>query len=123
MPEVVTRAGFDTKPTTPEVDLVEIRLEDLLLRVVTLHLARRGLLVELARNARSPADLPPVDDVRMHVSHELLRDRARAAPVLAKNLAFDCAEYADDVDAVMLVEALVFDGDERLRYERGQRLE
>ena len=59
----------------------------------------------------------------MHVADELLRDRARAAAVLAHDLSLDRAEHADDVDAVVLVEALIFDRDERLRTYAGKRLE
>ena len=54
----------------------------------------------------------------MHVPDELLRDRARAAAMIAgdplEDLALDGAGDADQVDAVVLVEALVLDGDERL---------
>src|SRR5689334_21293938 len=49
----------------------------------------------------------------MHVADELLRDRARTATV-AKNVVFDRAGDSNDVDSVMLVEALVFDCDEGL---------
>ena len=81
--EVVARRLLDAVPAVPEVDLVEIRLEDLLLVVVALHFARRVLLVDLARDrARSRA----VDQVGVHVADELLRDRARAARVPAQRI-------------------------------------
>src|ERR1043166_307703 len=108
------RPGFDAVPAVSEIDLVEIFLEDLLLGVMPLHLARRRLLAQLARQPRRATDLAAVDDVGVQVADELLRDRAGAAPVLAKDLPFDRAEHAEHVDAVVLIEALVFDGDERL---------
>ena len=112
--EVVARGGLHTIPAVPEVDLVDVAFEYLLLAVVALHFACGLLLVELAHRAH----VPPVDDVRMHVADELLRDGARATAMRARDLleelALDCAGNTDEVDAIMLVEALVLDGDERL---------
>ena len=59
----------------------------------------------------------------MHVANELLRDRARPAAVLSEDFALDGAGDADDIDAVVLVEALVLDGDERLRHVRWERFD
>src|SRR5512140_283062 len=105
----MARPRFDTEPTAPKIDLIEVGLENLLLGVVALHLARRRLLSEFARQPGGAADLVPVDDVGMHVSDELLRDRARTAAVFSQNLAFDRAEHTDHVDAVVLVEPLILD--------------
>ena len=59
----------------------------------------------------------------MHVADELLRDRARATAVLAENLADDRGADGLPVHAVVLVEALVLDRDERLGDVPGQRLD
>ena len=58
----------------------------------------------------------------MHVPDEQLRDRARAAHVAADGV-LERARDADEVDAVVLVEALVLDGDERRRHVARQRAE
>jgi hypothetical protein len=52
----------------------------------------------------------------MHVADELLRNRARSATVFAEYPAFDSAGNADDVNAVVLVKALVFNSDKCLRH-------
>src|SRR6185369_7571289 len=115
------RRGLHAVPAVAEVDLVDVRLEDLLLAVVALHLTRRLLLAELACEAQ----VPPVDLVGVHVPDELLRDRARAPAVAAcdplEDLALDGAGDADQIDAVVLVEALVLDGDECLTNVLRQR--
>ena len=101
----------------PKCDLIEVRLEDLCLGVVRLHLARRRLLAELARDRLVAA----VHEVGVHVAHELLRDRARAARVAADRI-LERARDADEVHAVVHVEALVLDGDEGLPHiERESR--
>ena len=94
----------------PEVDLIEIGLENLVLRVVPLHLACGRLLAELARKAQ----IAPVDDVRVHVADQLLRDRARTAPTLTQELPLDSTGNADQIDTVVLVKALILHGDERV---------
>src|SRR5581483_4035551 len=122
MPEVVARSRFEAEPSAAQVDLVEIRFEDLILGVVPLHLPRGCLFMKLARKTRRPAHLAAVDDVRMHVPDELLRDGAAAA-LSADDLAERRGRGRLDIDAVVLVEALVFGGDERLRHVPRQRLE
>src|SRR5690606_13624062 len=96
-------------------DLVEVRLEDLFLGVVLLHLAGGRLLAKLAQRAPVGA----IDDLRVHVAHELLRNRTRAAGVPEHGI-LDGAGDAHEVHAVMLVEPLVLYGDERLRNVRWQ---
>ena len=111
LPEVMARRCLDSVPSVREADLIEICLEDLLLVVVLLHLARGLLLAELAtrlmsrRSTMSGCMLPTSCCVMV------LAPPSR----LAEDLAFDRAGDADDVDAVMLVEALVFDRNECLR--------
>ena len=56
----------------------------------------------------------------MHVADELLRDRARAARMPAQRI-LERRGHAHDVDAVVLVEALILHGDERLAHVRRQR--
>jgi hypothetical protein len=107
---------LDAEPAVAEIHLVEVRLEDFILRVVTLHFTGRGLFAQLPHGA----PIGPVDDARVHVAHKLLRDRARTADVPADGV-LDGAGYADEVHAIVLVEALVFDGDERLRHVLRQR--
>ncbi len=97
-------------------DLVDVRLEDLLLRVVLLHLARGRLLAELAGQALVGA----IDQVGVHVPDELLRDRAGSAGVAAYGV-LQRAGDADDVHAVVLIEALILHRDERLADVLGQR--
>src|SRR5262245_3068653 len=109
---------FDAEPVVAEIELIEIRFEDLVLGVMTLHLSRRGLLPQLAPETSCAS----LDDAGVHVADELLRDGARAAP-LAEDVVFHRAEHADDVDAVVLIEALILDGDECLRDVLRQRLE
>ena len=101
-----------------EVHLVEVRLEDLLLGVVPLHFAGCGLLAQLAADGLVPA----VDEVGMQVADELLRDRG-CTPRPADDVVLDRTGDADDVDAVVLVEAVVLHRDEGLRHVLRQRLD
>jgi hypothetical protein len=105
--EVMARAGLDAVPTAAEVDLVEVGLEDRVLRVVTFHLARGRLFPQLARDAGGAAHLTPIDDVGVHVPDELLRDRASAAAILVEDLALDRGHHRTEIDPVVLVKALV----------------
>ena len=79
----------DAVPAVAKVNLVEVRLENLVLRVALLHLARGRLLAQLARRAL----VGPIDHVGVHVPDELLRDGARAARVPHHGV----LERADDV--------------------------
>src|SRR6187402_3159868 len=99
-----------------KVDLVEVSLQDLVLLVVALHLARRSLLAEL------PAEAPvrAVHQRRVHVADELLRDRAGAARAATHGV-LERAGNAYQVHAVVLVEALVLYGHEGLRDVFGKR--
>ncbi len=93
-----------------EADLVQEGLEYLCLAVALFHLARSRLLAKFSAETH----VAPVDDVRMHVADEQLRDCACTPPV-AKDVVLDGSRDADHVDAVVLVEALVLDGNEGLR--------
>ena len=107
--EVVTRRRIDAVPPMTEVNRVQIRFEDLRLVVASLHVTRRALLAQLAPDRR----VAPVDQIRMHVADKLLRDGARTARI-AHYRVLHRRRDADQVDAVVLIEALVFDGNERL---------
>ena len=96
----------------PEVHLVEIELEDLLLRRLPLEDERHVLLGEFA-----PERLLGCEE---EVLDQLLRDRAAAHQVgpIAAHVGDDGADRADDVDARMVVEAAVLDGQDRLDHPR-----
>ena len=111
------RCFLDTVPPMRERNLIQVRFEDLLLVVMLLHLSSRCLLAQFA----SEAHVAPIDDVRMHVADELLRDRACTTPLFAEYPAFDRAADANQVDAIVLVESLIFDGDKCLRHIAWQR--
>src|SRR3970282_1205535 len=97
-----------------EVNLVEIGLEDFVPRIMALHFTRRGLFSKLAPQA----PIRPIDQARMHVADQLLRYCACATRVAANGV-FQRAGDSNEVDAIVLIEALIFDRDERLRYVTG----
>ena len=104
--EIGLRRGLDAVGRVAEVDEVEIRLEDVLLAVLLMHAQRAEDLKDLA--ADRDLVLP------RHVLDHLLRDGGRAAGVVAHERVVHAARRALPVHALMLVEALVLDGDERL---------
>jgi hypothetical protein len=50
----------------------------------------------------------------VHVAHQQLRDGAGPAQIALGHGVLECAGHADQVHPIVLVEALVFHGDERL---------
>ena len=82
------------------------------------HLTRRRLLTELAAQAPVGA----IDERRMHVADELLGNGAGAA-ALAEDVVPERTRDADDVNAIVLIEAVVLDGDECLRQVLWERLD
>ena len=102
------------RPRRSRVDGVQVRGEDLRLRPVPrpgLELPRERRLLELAR------DRPLVPDER--VLDELLRDRRSALHgALVADVLPQRADDAVDVDAAVLVEALVLDVDDRVLHPR-----
>src|ERR1051326_27872 len=110
------RRHLHSVPTVAKLDLIEVGLKDLILAVMLLHFASRRLLTQLARETH----VAPVDEIRVHVADELLRDGARPAP-LAQEVVLDGSGNADQVDSVVLIEALILDGDERFANVRGKR--
>lgn len=106
--------AFDSKIPVGETDLIEKRLEDLFLAVTFLHLARGCLLAQLP----AKSSVGSVDNVGVHVADEKLRDRARS-PAVSQDVVLDCAGNTYHVDAVVLVEPLILDCNERLRHVCG----
>jgi hypothetical protein len=78
---------------------------------VLFHLTRRGLLVQFSREANVTA----VDNVWVHVADELLRYRARTTQTRAQQFSLYGRRHANQIDTIMLVEALILDGDKRVR--------
>src|SRR4029079_11119875 len=107
--EIVSRSRLDPGPSVRESNLIHIRFEDLLLRVVLLHLDLCRLLAKFSRWTWIAA----IDDVGVHVADQLLRHGAGSCPV-AEDVVLDCAGNAYEIDPVVLVKTLVFDSDERL---------
>src|SRR5689334_9182553 len=111
------RRRLDAEPVVAQINLIEIRFKDLVLGIVLFHLARGALLAKLARQT----EIAAVDDIGVHIPDELLRNRARAAPPsLAEKLPLDGTGDADQIDAVVLIEALILDGDKRVREISGK---
>ena len=105
--EVGVRGGVDAVAALTEVDLVEIVLHDLLLGVLLLELQRLEDLQQLALHG---------DVVLLGgVLDELLRDGRAAEVVLhAEEHVHKRARGAVPVDALVLIKALVLDGDGRV---------
>ena len=71
--EVVARGLLDAVAPAPEVDVVEVELEDLVLAELLLEAPREERLADLARER-------PLAAVEEQVLHDLLRDRRAALP-------------------------------------------
>ena len=94
-----------------EVDRVEVREQDPILRPALLELPRKRRLADLARDRPLVADVGVLD--------ELLRDRGAALDDrLRADVGPERPEDAAAVDPVVLVEAPVLDGDDRLAHDR-----
>ena len=114
--EIGQRRGFDAVGLVPVVDLVEVELEDLLLRVRPRDLDGEDGLADLALEADLAADDP--------LLHELLRDgrRAALAGVAARQVGVDGADDAADVDTGIAPERLVLGRDGRVDEDLGHVL-
>ena len=105
----------DAVRAVPEVDGVEVGGQDPILRPPLGQLPRERRLPHLS------ADRHVVPAVG--VLHVLLRDRRAALDdALAPDVLPESTEDAAEVDAVVLVEALVLDRDDRLLHDRRDRL-
>ena len=117
--EVGDARGLDAVGAVAVVDGVEVHVEDLVLRVLLLHLDGDVGLADLA--AQRVLELL----VREHgVADELLGDGGAAARVTAaRDLAHHGAHDALGVDAVVVVEALVLGCDDALLHVVGDLVE
>jgi hypothetical protein len=113
--EVDLRRRRDAVRPRPQVDLVQVQLEDRVLRKVVLDLDGDARLLDLPRDLLFAADL-----LRENVARELHGDRGRAlrAPQ-GHDVRLEGPEDAPVVDPVMPIEPLVLDGDERLPHGEG----
>ena len=110
--EVRAGGGLDAVGAVPEVDLVQVHLEDPVLRVPPLQLEREHGFLHLALEAlvrREEEDLG-----------QLLGDGAAALDDAAPAVVLgDRPRDADGVDAPVIVEALVLGGDDRVAQRLG----
>ncbi len=111
LPEKAHRRRFGTVQAIAEIDFVQIQLEDLVLRVGPLE-------------PRGEQDFPEFPaqrfvSVEKTLSRQLLRDGAPALrPPSSSQVSEDRAEYADGINAVVFVEPLILDRQDRLGQER-----
>ncbi len=110
MPEEAPRRGVDAIAAAAEIDLVQIKLEDLVLREFPFERHRQDHLAQLAR--------PGVAVREKDVARQLLGDRrgtleaAAGAAVLHRD--DRGARHADGVDAGVIAETPVLDRDHRV---------
>src|SRR5262249_37780634 len=114
--EVRLRRRLDAVGVVPVVDGVQILVEDVVLRVPAAELDGEAGLFELALERTFPPDV--------EVPDELLRDRRAALDDLPRaDVLPEGPRDAFVVDAAVLVEAPVLDGDRRLRQPRAYAAE
>ena len=101
--EVVLGGALDAVGVVTEVDRVEVRREDAVLRPALLELPGQGGLAHLALDGLRAGQVRVLD--------ELLGDRAGALVGAGGEAVEDGAADAGQVNAVVRVEALVLDGD------------
>ncbi len=105
--EVRVRRGLDPVGAVPEVDLVDVPLEDLFLRVPALEADRERRLLELARERL-------LGHVDQHVLHELLRQGGAALlDVAGREVRDRRAHQGGEVQRAVLVERVVLDRQHR----------
>ncbi len=108
--EVGARRGGEAVRAVAEEDLVHVHLEDLVLREVGLDLEREQDLVDLARDRLLGR--------QVEVARDLHRDRRAALAAGVGQVGQRGARQADRVDALVLVEARVLDGQHGLAQHR-----
>ncbi|EPZ87359.1 hypothetical protein BURCENK562V_C1174 [Burkholderia cenocepacia K56-2Valvano] len=114
--EVHARRGRETVRSLAEIDLVHVQLEDLVLRQGLLDLVREQHFVDLARVGLLAR--------QEEVARDLHRDRARAlARAAVHQVGHARAQDADEIDAAVLVEAVVLDREHGLLHHVGNILE
>jgi hypothetical protein len=115
--EILARRRLDPPRPVPEIDVVQIELEDLLFRVPVLDFLGHPDLQELPAGGLLLAG----DALREDVPRELHGDRAEplgepAGPQIGEHRAAD----PFPVHPPVLVEALVLHGEKGLRHQRGK---
>src|SRR5215212_335096 len=114
--EVGLRGGLDAVRVVAEVDLVQVLLEDLVLRPAAVQLDRQAGLGDLSLERDLLADV--------EVPDELLGDRGAALHDLPRaDVGPGGAQDAGDVDSAVVVEAPILDREDRLTHVRAHRLE
>ena len=117
--EVEQRGGRDAVGAEAEKDLVEIELEDLVLRIGALDLQREQRLLDLALEARLVGE--------QEVLRDLLGDRGGALRPLSAAVVLHQQQAgtrdAGEVEPAVLVEALVLGRDEGVQDEFRDRLD
>jgi hypothetical protein len=99
-----------------EIDLVQVRVEDLVLLVAALDEERHDGLLHLAAKGPFLAEEEVLD--------ELLRERRAALDdAAAAHVGRGGAQDADRIDAVVVEEAAILDDEDRARQQRRQRVE
>ena len=117
--EVPLRRRLDAVRAVAERDLIEVQLEDLVLRVLRLDGARDLRFLELAGQSREAAAVATVDRLGEDLSRELHRDGREALGESAMpDVGEDRAGDALPVDARVLIEPLVLRHHERVPDER-----
>src|SRR5213079_2930063 len=107
--EVPARGGLDSVEAVPQIDLVQVQLEDAILRELVFDLARQHELPQLPPDRARGSDL-----LREHIAGELHGDGARPfARAEGAQVAPERAQHAAKIDPAVLVEAAVLDGEER----------
>ena len=113
--EVVERSFLDAVAGPAEIDLVQVEKEDVVLGEVSLQARGEQDLFQLP--------LPPLLAGEEEVLHHLLRDGGGAEPLApAQGIDDGGTDQGDGVDPRMLVEILVFGGDDRLQEDAGDLL-
>src|SRR5439155_21578757 len=114
--EIALRCRLDAIGAGPEIDPVEIELENLGLGELTLEPDRQHGFLQLAPDRALPRE--------EQIFGELLRDgRAALRDAAAQNIGDDGAGKADRIEAAVAVEAAVLDRDEGFRQMRRHVLE
>ena len=107
MAEEFAAGAVDPVGSAAEIDLVQIKLEDLLLREFPFECHGQHRFAQFA--------VKRAVGIEEHVARKLLRDRGRAADPLVPRHAFDDrAGEAHRIDAEMRLEALILDRDHRI---------
>ncbi len=105
--EIDARGGREAVGALPQVDLVHVELENLVLAQRGLDLVGEQHLVDLARVGLLARE--------EEVAGDLHRDRARAlCAFTAREIGDSRAQHALDIDAAVLVVAVILDRDDRL---------